>query len=259
MNRTLNSPKSLSRRKAAHIKSPKGNDYMKKILIIEDDSNISTLEQDYLEANSFEVKTAADGISGLSLAQNDVFDLVLLDIMLPGMDGLEVCRKLREKKDIPIILVSAKRDDLDKIKGLGFGADDYIVKPFSPGELVARVIAHINRYERLTSKADDMCGKAETIEISGLKLDGKARRAFVNNTELNLTNKEFDLLYFLAASPDAVYSKEKLFDEIWHYDSIGETSTITVHVNRIRDKIKEIDPKLDFIHTVWGKGYRFNK
>ena len=232
---------------------------MKKILIIEDDINISALEQDYLEANSFEVKTAADGINGLSLALNEDFDLVLLDIMLPGMDGLKVCTKLREKKDIPIIMVSAKRDDIDKIKGLGFGADDYIVKPFSPGELVARVIAHINRYERLTSKSEDVGDKCETIEISGLKLDGKARRAFVDDTDLALTNKEFDLLYFLAASPDTVYSKEKLFDEIWHYDSIGETSTITVHVNRIRDKIKEIDPKLDFIHTVWGKGYRFNK
>lgn len=178
---------------------------MKKILIIEDDINISALEQDYLEANSFEVKTAADGITGLSLALNEDFNLILLDIMLPGMDGLEVCKKLREKKDIPIIMVSAKRDDLDKIKGLGLGADDYIVKPFSPGELVARVIAHINRYERLTSKADDLGGKMETIEISGLKLDGKARRAFVGKTELTLTNKEFDLLYYLAASPDTVY------------------------------------------------------
>ena len=187
---------------------------MKKILIIEDDINISALEQDYLEANSFEVKTAADGITGLSLALNEDFNLILLDIMLPGMDGLEVCKKLREKKDIPIIMVSAKRDDLDKIKGLGLGADDYIVKPFSPGELVARVIAHINRYERLTSKADDLGGKMETIEISGLKLDGKARRAFVGKTELTLTNKEFDLLYYLAASPDTVYSKEKLFEQV---------------------------------------------
>lgn len=232
---------------------------MKKILIIEDDSNICALEKDYLEANGFSVTTASDGTAGLQAAQKEDFSLILLDIMLPGTDGLEVCRKVREKKDIPILLVSAKKEELDKIKGLGYGADDYIVKPFSPSELVARVIAHINRYERLTSKHSSKQAQAAVIEIGGLRLDGVSRRAFVRDTEIALTNKEFDLLYFLASSPDTVYSKEKLFDEIWNYDSIGETSTITVHVNRIRDKIKEIDPSLDFIHTVWGKGYRFNK
>ena len=230
-----------------------------KILVVDDDLNICELLKLYLENEGYTAFVANDGQAAVDTFAAKNPDLVLLDIMLPGMDGLKVCTKLREKKDIPIIMVSAKRDDIDKIKGLGFGADDYIVKPFSPGELVARVIAHINRYERLTSKSEDVGDKCETIEISGLKLDGKARRAFVDDTELALTNKEFDLLYFLAASPDTVYSKEKLFDEIWHYDSIGETSTITVHVNRIRDKIKEVDPKLDFIHTVWGKGYRFNK
>lgn len=230
---------------------------MKKILIIEDDANICTLEKDYLEANGFEVSSAANGNAGLEKALNENFSLILLDIMLPGIDGMEVCRKVREKKDIPILLVSAKKEDLDKITGLGYGADDYIVKPFSPKELVARVIAHISRYERLTAKNEN--NNAKTIEIGGLKLDGKSRRAFVNGSELVLTNKEFDLLYFLASSPDTVYSKEELFNEIWNYDSIGETSTITVHVNRIRDKIKEVDPTIDFIHTVWGKGYRFNK
>lgn len=230
---------------------------MKKILIIEDDANICTLEKDYLEANGFEVSSAANGNAGLEKALNENFSLILLDIMLPGIDGMEVCRKVREKKDIPILLVSAKKEDLDKITGLGYGADDYIVKPFSPKELVARVIAHISRYERLTAKNEK--NNAKTIEIGGLKLDGKSRRAFVNGSELVLTNKEFDLLYFLASSPDTVYSKEELFNEIWNYDSIGETSTITVHVNRIRDKIKEVDPTIDFIHTVWGKGYRFNK
>lgn len=230
---------------------------MKKILIIEDDANICTLEKDYLEANGFEVSTAANGNAGLEKALNENFSLILLDIMLPGIDGMEVCRKVREKKDIPILLVSAKKEDLDKITGLGYGADDYIVKPFSPKELVARVIAHISRYERLTAKNEN--NNAKTIEIGGLKLDGKSRRAFVKGSELVLTNKEFDLLYFLASSPDTVYSKEELFNEIWNYDSIGETSTITVHVNRIRDKIKEVDPTIDFIHTVWGKGYRFNK
>lgn len=231
---------------------------MNKILIIEDDLNIQGIERDYLEANSFSVTAAADGEAGLKLALNGDFDLILLDIMLPKLDGLEVCRKIRAEKDIPILLVSAKKEDLDKIKGLGFGADDYIVKPFSPGELVARVIAHISRYNRLTAKkkknADD-----KDISIGALRLEKASRRAYVNDTEIVLTNKEFDLLYFLAKSPDTVFSKEELFNEIWNYDSIGETSTITVHVNRIRDKIKETDPTLDFIHTVWGKGYRFMK
>lgn len=232
---------------------------MKKILIIEDDANICALERDYLEANGFEVSTAANGTTGLQAALKDNYDLILLDIMLPGTDGMEVCRRIREGKDIPILLVSAKKEDLDKITGLGYGADDYIVKPFSPKELVARVIAHISRYERLTAKSEEGFAEAKTIEADGLKLDGRSRRAFVNGTELNLTNKEFDLLYFLASSPDTVFSKEELFSKIWNYDSIGETSTITVHVNRIRDKIKEVDPSIDFIHTVWGKGYRFNK
>ena len=230
---------------------------MKKILIVEDDVNILTLERDYLEANNFSVTTATDGEDGLKKALGDDFSLVMLDIMLPKLDGLEVCRRVREKKDIPILLVSAKKEDLDKIRGLGFGADDYIVKPFSPSELVARVIAHISRYERLTAKESQ--GDEKTIQIDGLRLDGKSRRAFVGEKEIVLTNKEFDLLYFLASSPDTVFSKETLFDEIWHYNSIGETSTITVHINRLRDKIKEIDPSLDYIHTVWGKGYRFNK
>lgn len=231
---------------------------MKKILIIEDDLNIQGIEKDYLEANSFSVSTAADGETGLKMAISGDFDLILLDIMLPKMDGLEVCRKIRAEKDIPILLVSAKKEDLDKIKGLGFGADDYIVKPFSPGELVARVIAHISRYNRLTAKEKKNTDDKD-ITIGALKLKKASRRAYINDTEIVLTNKEFDLIYFLAKSPDTVFTKEELFNEIWNYDSMGETSTITVHVNRIRDKIKEIDPNLDFIHTVWGRGYRFMK
>lgn len=231
---------------------------MKKILIIEDDLNIQGIEKDYLEANSFSVSTAADGETGLKMALSGDFDLILLDIMLPKMDGLEVCRKIRAEKDIPILLVSAKKEDLDKIKGLGFGADDYIVKPFSPGELVARVIAHISRYNRLTAKEKKNTDDKD-ITIGALKLEKASRRAYINDTEIVLTNKEFDLIYFLAKSPDTVFTKEELFNEIWNYDSIGETSTITVHVNRIRDKIKEIDSNLDFIHTVWGRGYRFMK
>lgn len=229
---------------------------MRKILIVEDDLNILTLERDYLEANHFYVDTAMEGEEGLRKALTGDFDLIMLDIMLPNVDGLEICRRVRETQDIPIILVSAKKEDLDKIKGLGFGADDYIVKPFSPSELVARVIAHISRYYRLTSK-DEQADDGSIVEIDNLRLDKNARRAIIGGKEIFLTNKEFDLLYYLASNPDTVYSKEKLFDEIWQYDPIGETSTITVHVNRIRDKIKAVDPSADYIHTVWGKGYRF--
>lgn len=230
---------------------------MKKILIIEDDKKIQGIEKDYLEANSFEVDTATDGVIGLSLSLNNDYDLILIDIMLPGIDGLQICKAVREKKDIPIILVSAKKEDLDKIKGLGYGADDYIVKPFSPSELVARVIAHISRYQRLTASKNSDNEENKVLEYGKLRLEKGSRRAFVGDTEIFLTNKEFDLLFYLAESPNKVFSKEMLFMEIWNYESIGETSTVTVHVNRIRDKIKEVDPDLDYIHTVWGKGYRF--
>lgn len=232
---------------------------MNKILIVEDDLNIQALEKDYLEANSFVVETADDGNTGLKMALECDYDLILLDIMLPGESGLEICRKVRSVKDIPILLVSAKREDLDKIRGLGFGADDYIVKPFSPSELVARVIAHISRYQRLTSRDNRQTNEEKMLEIDRLKLDGKSRRAYIDDKEISLTNKEFDLLYFLASSPDTVFSKETLANEIWQYDSIGATSTVTVHVNRIRDKIKEANSELDYVYTVWGKGYRFNK
>ena len=231
----------------------------KKILIVEDDLNIQALEKDYLETNSFIVETAADGKTGLEMALAEDYDLILLDIMLPGESGLEICRKVRSVKDIPILLVSAKKDDLDKIRGLGFGADDYIVKPFSPSELVARVIAHISRYQRLTAREAKQTNEAEILEIDKLRLDGKSRRAYIDGKEIVLTNKEYDLLYFLASSPDTVFSKETLANEIWQYDSIGATSTVTVHVNRIRDKIKEVNSDLDYVYTVWGKGYRFNK
>lgn len=229
---------------------------MKQILIIEDDPRIAGLERDYLEAAGLQVTVAADGPTGLRTALGGKFDLILLDIMLPGMDGLEVCRAVRREQNVPIILVSAKKEDLDKIKGLGVGADDYVVKPFSPGELVARVLAHISRYERLT--ADGTARQTEPVLESGaLRLDSAACRAWFRGQEVVLTNKEFELLYFLADHPETVFSKEQLFDRIWQYDSLGETSTVTVHVNRIRDKFKKLDPDLDLIQTVWGRGYRF--
>lgn len=227
---------------------------MKKILIVEDDANILQLEKDYLEANKFAVETATDGEEGLQKALNSDFNLIILDIMLPKLDGFQICKAIRQQKNVPILLVSAKRDDLDKIKGLGFGADDYIVKPFSPSELVARVIAHISRYERLTNTADNTI-----VEIGTLKIDKNSRRVFVDDNEIIFTNKEFDLLTCLAENPDTVYSKEELFEMIWKYDSMGETSTVTVHVNRIRDKLFAANKNNDYIHTVWGRGYRFNK
>lgn len=228
----------------------------KRILIVEDDENILQLEKDYLETNGFDVTAASNGAEGLALAERGAFNLILLDIMLPEVDGLEICKKVREKSNVPILLVSAKRDDIDKIRGLGFGADDYIVKPFSPSELVARVIAHIKRYERLTSAPHE---ELETIEIGTLKIDKSARRVFVSNQEISFTNKEFELLTCLAENPDKIFSKEELFEKIWKYDSMGETSTVTVHVNRIRDKLFSADGNFSYVNTVWGKGYRFNK
>lgn len=230
---------------------------MKKILIIEDDERIAGLERDYLEANDLKTTIASDGNQGLAYALSDEFNLILLDIMLPGLDGLEICRAIRKKSNVPIILVSAKKEDLDKIKGLGVGADDYVVKPFSPSELVARVLAHISRYERLTAQTEETAQPPSAVEIDNLRLDSNSRKAYLGNHEVVLTNKEFDLIFFLAQHPDTVFSKEELFDKIWDYDSIGETSTVTVHVNRIRDKFKEIEPNAEYIRTVWGRGYRF--
>ena len=228
----------------------------KKILIIEDDESILQLERDYLEANGFTVFCAQDGRDGLEKALNEEYDLLILDIMLPEIDGLDICKSVRKESNVPILLVSARRDDIDKIKGLGFGADDYIVKPFSPSELVARVIAHISRYERLTGAVKP---EHETIEIDSMKIDKKARRVFVNDIEIGFTNKEFELLTYLAENPDTIFSKEELFEKIWQYDPIGETSTVTVHINRIRDKLFAADKSFKYVNTVWGKGYRFNK
>ena len=228
----------------------------KRILIVEDDESILQLEKDYLEANGFTVVSASDGKSGLDAALSGDYNLIILDIMLPEVDGLEICRKIRETSNVPVLLVSARRDDIDKIKGLGLGADDYIVKPFSPSELVARVIAHINRYERLTAASKE---EHSVIEIDSLKIDKEARRVFVNGKEINFTNKEFELLTYLAESPDKIFSKEEIFEKIWQYDPLGETSTVTVHINRIRDKLFAADKNFKYINTVWGRGYRFNK
>ncbi|MGN0535086.1 MAG: response regulator transcription factor [Eubacterium sp.] len=224
---------------------------MDRILIIEDDENILRLEKDYLEANGFETDTAPDGVTGLRFALDGSYSLVLLDIMLPGLNGFEVCKKIREEKNIPILLVSAKKDEPDKINGLGFGADDYIVKPFSPSELVARVKAHISRYRRLTNSEEK-----DVVKFENLRLNRESGEAYLNGQEISLTKKEFDVLYLMASKPETVFSKNELFEKVWGYDSLGDTSTLTVHINRLRDKLKEIDPDTDYIRTIWGRGYR---
>ncbi len=227
---------------------------MSKILIVEDEEAIADLEKDYLELSDFEVTIENNGDQGLETALSGDYDLVILDLMLPGIDGFEVCKKIREEKNIPIIMVSAKKDDIDKIRGLGLGADDYMTKPFSPSELVARVKAHMARYDRLVGsnqKVNDM------IEIRGLKIDKTARRVYVDGEERVFTTKEFDLLTFLAENPNHVYSKEELFREIWDMDSIGDIATVTVHIKKIREKIEFDTAKPQYIETIWGIGYRF--
>lgn len=227
---------------------------MSRILIIEDEEAIADLEKDYLELSDFEVEIENTGDAGLKRAMSEEFDLVILDLMLPGMDGFEVCKNIREEKNIPIIMVSAKKDDIDKIRGLGLGADDYMTKPFSPSELVARVKAHMSRYDRLVGsnqKANDI------IEIRGLKIDKTARRVYLDGEEKIFTTKEFDLLTFLAENPNHVYTKEELFREIWDMDSIGDIATVTVHIKKIREKIEFDTTKPQYIETIWGVGYRF--
>lgn len=227
---------------------------MKKILIIEDEEAIAELEKDYLELSGYEVAIENSGDTGLERALTEPFDLFLLDLMLPGTDGFEICRRIREKKDVPVIIISAKKEDMDKIRGLGLGADDYMTKPFSPGEMVARVKAHLKRYERLveTGKKPN-----KIVEIRGIKIDRTARRVWVNGEEKNFTNKEFDLLTFLAENPNHVFSKEELFREIWNMESVGDIATVTVHIKKIREKIEFNTSKPQYIETIWGVGYRF--
>ena len=224
------------------------------ILIIEDEISIAELEKDYLELSGFDVTIENDGCEGAAHALSEDFDLIILDLMLPNMDGFEICRLIREKKNTPIIIVSAKKDDIDKIRGLGMGSDDYMTKPFSPSELVARVKAHLAHYKRLTTSS---LPENEIIEIRGLKIDKTARRVYVNGVEKTFTTKEFDLLTFLAQHPNHVFSKEELFKEIWEMESVGDIATVTVHIKKIREKIEKTTSKPQYIETIWGVGYRF--
>ena len=243
---------------------------MSRVLIVEDEEAIADLEKDYLELSGFTVEIENNGTAGLKRALSEEFDMFILDLMLPGTDGFEICKKIREEKNTPILMVSAKKDDIDKIRGLGLGADDYITKPFSPSELVARVKAHLARYERLIGSSE---AKNDIIEIRGIRIDKTARRVWVNDEEKQFTTKEFDLLTFLAENPNHVFTKEELFRifdeitanltkeelfrEIWDMESVGDIATVTVHIKKIREKIEMNTNKPQYIETIWGVGYRF--
>lgn len=228
---------------------------MHKILIIEDEISIAELIRDYLEVNGYASDIATTGEDGLKKATSNSYDLILLDIMLPGIDGFELCNELRKTLDIPILMVTARKEDIDTIRGLNRGADDYIVKPFNPNELMARVKAHISRYERLINRGDNQ----NAIHTNGLVIHSESRRVLLKGEEKILTAKEFDLLKFLAENPDIVFSKEHLFERIWGYDSIGDSTTVTVHIRKIREKIEADPSDPQYIETIWGAGYRFKK
>ena len=227
---------------------------MKKILIIEDDIAIAEIERDFLEINGFEITIATDGTEGLKQATTNKFNLILLDLMLPGIDGYEICRKIRTKLDIPILMVTAKIEDIDKIRGLGMGADDYISKPFSPTELVARVKSNLAQYERLTSVGNV---KKEEVQAGHVRINILTHRVYVDNCEFEFKNKEYELLLFFVSNPDAVFSKEQLYEKIWGMDAFGDLKTVAVHINRIREKIEKDAQNPIYIQTVWGAGYRF--
>lgn len=232
---------------------------MKKVLIIEDDMGIYELERDYLEIEGYEVDIQTNGVDGLAAALEHEYDLIILDIMIPKKDGFSVCRDIRKKKEIPIIMVSAKREDIDKIRGLGLGADDYMIKPFSPAELVARVKSHIQRYNRIRNSLGTTVEIESKIAAGSLEILLDSHQVFLGGTEVSLTPREYDILILLASSPNRVFTKEEVFESIWGIDSLGETSTIMVHINRLRAKIDKQFQGEGYIDTVWGVGYRFHK
>jgi DNA-binding response OmpR family regulator len=233
---------------------------MPRILIAEDEEEIAMLEKDYLEVNGFIAEIVTDGRQVLERVVKESYDLMILDIMLPGMNGYDICRKVRDIIDIPILMVTAKTESIDKIRGLGLGADDYIAKPFDPAELVARVKSHLGRFQRLTqTKINDLNHEEKgVISVGELKIYVNSWKVYKGSEEIKLPNKEFELLKFLAMNPNIVFSKDQIFERIWGYDYIGDAATVTVHVNRIRDKIEEDTNNPRYIETIWGAGYRFN-
>ena len=234
-----------------------------KILIVEDEEEIAMLEQDYLEINGFQTRIESDGEQAVELALTGEFDLILLDLMLPGKNGYDICREIRDKVDVPILMVTARTESIDKVLGRGLGADDYISKPFDPAELVARVKSHLNRYERLTKNGEPQNGtegrEKDVIKIDGIEIHTRSWKVFRDGEEIRFPNREFELLKFLAMNPNIVFSKEELFEKIWGYDYVGDSVTVTVHINRIREKIEEDSKNPKIIETVWGAGYRLNR
>ncbi len=228
---------------------------MSRVLIIEDEIDIAELEKDYLELSGFDVVIEGNGSKGCQMALAEEFDIFVLDLMLPDMDGFEICKRIRQVKNTPILMVSAKKEDIDKIRGLGLGADDYITKPFSPSELVARVKAHLARYDRLVGSAQS--STSDVFELRDIRIDKTARRVWVRDEETQFTTKEYELLVFLAEHPNHVFSKQELFKEIWDMDSVGDIATVTVHIRKIREKIEIDTNKPQYIETIWGVGYRF--
>ena len=229
---------------------------MAKILIVEDDEEIAMLERDYLEIEGFQTEIISDGGAAEEAALTGAYDLILLDLMLPGRSGYEVCRRIRDQVDVPILMVTARTESVDKIRGLGLGADDYIGKPFDPAELVARVKSHLSWYQRLTGGRGEDDG---AIQVGDLRILPQSWKVFKGNQEIKMPNREFALLKFLAENPNIVFSKERLFETIWGYDYVGDSATVTVHVGRIRDKIEDDPAHLKIIETVWGAGYRLNR
>lgn len=228
---------------------------MSKLLIVEDDKEIAMLERDYLELSGYETRVVDDGNQAAELALTGEYDLILLDLMLPGCDGLDVCRRIRDRVDVPILMVTARSESVDKIRGLGIGADDYVAKPFDPAELVARVKAHLSRYQRLTGGRGEDDG---AITVGDVRILPQSWRVFKGDREVKMPNREFALLKYLAENPNIVFSKEQLFEAIWGYDYLGDSATVTVHVGRIRDKIEDDPANPKIIETVWGRGYRLN-
>ncbi|RED58595.1 response regulator transcription factor [Cohnella lupini] len=228
---------------------------MKRILIIEDDPVIAEVQKDYLEANGYSAEVADRGDIGLEMALRSRYDLILLDLMLPRVDGYEICRQIREASNVPILIVSAKKEEVDKIRGFGLGADDYVLKPLGLGELVARVKAHMARYDRLVGSGE---WRRDELQLHGIRIDKQSRRVFVNEREVPFTAKEYDLLMFLVTNPNRVFRKEDLFERIWGMDALGDYATVTVHISKLREKIESDPSSPKYVETIWGVGYRFN-